>query len=135
VFPVQGVQTEAGLLEVARGIWQERSRQEIAVTADTPYFTEDFLGMRNGDRVRVQLNRALAAGLSSSQTTEARVGYVMRRLGIERRAAEVLVRAAERPGADIFYVHEVTVKWAPDGDLGAHLELINMIALGAADGP
>lgn len=131
VFPVQGVTTLEGLREVAQGIWQQRSRQEIALAADTPYFTEPFLGMRPGDRVRIQLNRALAAGLNGLQSRPARVAYVARRLGLDRRTAEILVNAAEHPGTDLFYVHEVTLKWSPEGDIGAHLELINMIEVGA----
>lgn len=131
VFPVQGVQTREGLLRVAESIWLERSRQELSVSAPTPYFTDQFLGMNNGDRVRLQLNRALAAGLNQNDPKPAQIAYVQRRLRVDRRVAELLVAAATQPNADLFYVHEATLSWNPQGDVGVQLDLINLVAVEA----
>lgn len=130
VFPIQGVTTRAGAQEVAKGLWQQRSRQEMSVVVESPYFNDQFLSTVNGDRVRVQLNRVLAAGLNLRKPKRALVSEVMRRLVVSRRAAEVLVDAALHPGADLFYAHEVTLRWAPEGEIGVRFELINLIAVG-----
>lgn len=130
VFPAPGVTSREELTNIARQVWEERSRQELNVKCDTPYFTEAFLNLRNGDRVRVELNRALAAGLNLQQPEAQQVAFVQRRLQVSRRAAELLVRAAQHPGTDMFYVHEAQLVWAGEGDggdTGVKLSLINLI--------
>lgn len=131
VFSVGGVQSARALRDIAVGIWQERSRQELSVTADTPYFTDPWLDLRHGDRVRLQLNRALASGLNLTAPRAQQVAFVQRRLSVDRRTAEVLVSLAAHPEADLFYVHEGTLEWNPEGDLGVKMELVNLIALGS----
>lgn len=134
VYSVGTVQNKAALLEVARGIWQERSRQELVVSADTPYYGDAWLALRNGQRVGLELNRAIAAGVNAQDTRAAKVAFVMRRCTVTRDVAEVLVNAAEHPGATTFYLREVNPRWDSEGDVGVKLELINLIAVEVGSG-
>lgn len=129
VFVVEAVTQEAQLRRVAESIWLERSRQEAEVEAETPMFTEPFLGLTNGDRVRLQLNRALAAGLNLQQPRAEQVRWVQRRLGVEAPAAALLVDSALRPGADVFYVHIADLRWEAEGLSSVKLELINIFGV------
>lgn len=132
VFIVPGVTVQGQLEDIARQIWEERSRQEISVNLDTPLFDDPYLSLQNGDRVIVELNRAIAAGLNPSQPFAQQVAFVRRRLQVSQAAASMLVRAAQNAGVRSFYVHEVQLVWdgeATDGggDTGVKLEVINLI--------
>lgn len=134
VYTVPPVPDKDRLLEVAQGIWLERSRQELTITAEAPYFTDDWLRLMNGDRVRLTLNRAIVAGLNPQQSRAVQVAVLSRRLAITRQSAELLLDAARNPGADTFYVHEAVLQWNPEGDIGVKLDIINMIAVEVRDG-
>lgn len=140
VLLVANVTSQDALRDIARQVWEERSRQELTVKAATPYFTDPFLNLRNGARVRVELNRALAAGLNLTQPTAQQVAFVRRRLQVSTRVAKTLVNLArlqqEGASTDLFYVHEVQLSWdagdaGEGGDCGVKLELINLIPVEA----
>jgi hypothetical protein len=66
----------------------------------------------------------VAAGLLGEL---AQVAEVRSRLGCDQRTAELLLALARKPGADTFYVRQATLMWAPQGETGVRLELINLI--------
>lgn len=134
VYAVGAVQNKEALMEIAQGIWQERSRQELTVNADTPYYGDEWLALRNGQRVAIELNRAIAAGLNALESRAQRIAYVQRRCSVSRDVASVLVDAAENPGASTFYLREVGLRWDSEGDAGVKLELINLIAVEVGSG-
>jgi hypothetical protein len=129
VFTVARVTSKAELERIARTVWNERSRREMEVEAETPWFTAEYLALYNGDRVRLQMNRALAAGLNADQPHATQVAMVRRRLGCDARTADLLVRQARTPGADMMYVRDVTLRWNPEGDTGVRMVLVNLIEL------
>jgi hypothetical protein len=129
VFTVAGVTQAEQLTNVARSIWLERSRQEAEVECETPFFMEPFLSLANGDRVSLQLNRALAAGLNLSQPRAEQVRWVRLRLGVEAPVASLLVDAARNPGSDVFYVHIADLRWEAESLSAVKLELINLFGV------
>lgn len=129
VVEVGGVTQEAQLLTIARTIWLERSRQEAEVEAETPFFTEPFLSLTNGDRVRCQLNRALAAGLNLTQPRAALLRTIQLRLGVEAPVAALLLDSARNPGSDVFYVHIADLRWEAESASSVKLELINLFGV------
>lgn len=129
MFTVAAVTQDAQLLAIARSIWLERSRQEAEVEAETPFFMEPFLSLTNGDRVEVQLNRALAAGLNLQQPRAEQVRWVQRRLGVEAPAAALLVDAARHPGSSVFYAHVVDLRWEAESLCAVKMELINIFGV------
>lgn len=130
-FSYGNVADEATLLEVAKSIYEGRSRQEFEgsltvkrfrvphvtndeVIADAPEF--DVTQLTSGDRILVDVlpeHRQLLAGIDS---TEARVSFLVDQ-GFDRSVANVLVKTYERgvsKGLEVF-VRSLSMSLSEDG--------------------
>lgn len=126
VVAVTGTYSRDQLEQLARSYYVERNRQDVKLEASSPLFSEPLLSLRFGDRVQLQLNPALVAGMPEGSTQE-RVRWVAERLGFDEDAAELLVRTAEDPLTDRFAVDEVTLEYSADGECSVRLELENLV--------
>lgn len=126
VVAVTGTYSRDQLEQLARSYYAERNRQDVKLEASSPLFAEPLLSLQFGDRVALQLNPALVAGMPEGSTQQ-RVRWVAERLGFDDDVAELLVRTAEDPLTDRFAVEEVTLDYSADGECSVRLELQNLV--------
>lgn len=126
IVAVTGTYSRDQLEQLARSYYVERNRQDVRLEASSPLFSEPLLSLRFGDRVQLQLNPALVAGMPEGSTQE-RVRWVAEQLGFDEDVAELLVRTAEDPLTDRFAVEEVTLDYNADGECAVRVELQNLV--------
>jgi hypothetical protein len=115
------------LQEIARQIYEERSRQEMTVTVTTPEPAEAALALRNGDRVSIKINPDLEAEVRRTQDDAAAARFLQRRLGLTAEAALVLVHATRQAQQDRFYTRKATIQWQAAGKTTVQIEAVNLI--------
>jgi hypothetical protein len=91
----------------AKAIWLERSRQEVDGTVASPIWTEEVLGLRNGDLITIQLEDDIAREIERLGSDDDASAMLQDRLGLEKPAADALVRAARKQSRDDWYCKEV----------------------------
>lgn len=126
IIAVTGTYSRDQLEQLARDYYTERGRQDVKLEATSPLFADPLLALKFGDRVSVQLNPALVAGMPEGSAS-ARVRWIVERLGFEEEIAELLVRTAEDPLTDRFAVDEVTLEYSAEGECSVRLELQNLV--------
>lgn len=123
-----GISSPQQLEALARKIYEERSRQEIEGELVTPLWSNDYLGLKNADRVELRIHPALEAELQSSQDDSKKVALLRTRLGVEQEAAEALIRAANRGApTDLWYCREITHTFRAEGVSEHKVQFINLI--------
>lgn len=126
IFNVGGVTSHAQLQSIAEQIWNQRARQELEVSVETPELTPAFLSLTNRDRVQIQVSPDVAAEVRRLDEASA-VRFLVRRLGVVEEAARVLVRAARAVLPDRFYVRTATLSWEAGGKSTVKVEAVNLI--------
>jgi len=126
IYYREGVFSEDALLNIAKRLWDEWSMNECDGQLTTPYWTEDILSLRNGDRVQIRLRPELEQEIRQIGSEDLAVQKLMDVYGIERDVAAILVHEAMRPLQDIYRVDSVTTKW-PEGKVT--VRFFNLIRL------
>lgn len=118
-FPIQGITEEAALLDMAKRIYEERSRQECEgsfKTREMSVLTEhnddfDMLALKAGDTVRVEMEPDQAQTLAALPSDDRRREFLTAR-GYTDDIANLIIKNMEeftRLGAK-FHVHSVTTE-------------------------
>lgn len=145
-FSIQGVTELAAILNIAKRIYEERSRQELEghfkttvmftrteSTAHARIATFDLLGLHSGDTVRVEIHPDQFQILARMNNNPARVKWLRQR-GYSADAANLIVKnMAEfgRLGAK-FFVHSVTAELSiegADGHFSLECHYVNRITI------
>jgi len=116
--------TQDALDEIAKSIWLERSRQEADGTVPTPLWSQDLLDLSNGDLISVKVNQDIAKQIESIGDDHAASQLLQDQMGIEKTAADALVRAARKPSRDDWYCKEITFEHPSE-----HLATVHFINL------
>jgi hypothetical protein len=120
-----GITSHDQLEEYARRIYLERSRQEVEVEIECPFPTDQHIGLRNGDRVSIEIEPGLADDIRGSGTGA--VALLERRLGVDREVAQILVRSAREPTTNLFYAKTITTEFSATEKTVVKIDAINLI--------
>lgn len=130
VFPAPiGMHDPGSLADYARRIYQERSRQEMEGKIECPFWVPEVLGLKNADRIQIQLDPDLAAELQQAPDENAAVNLLVERLDVSEDAAYALMRAALTRPRDTWYAREVTTEFQSEGVSTVSVGFINLIVL------
>lgn len=130
VYPAPiGMYAQASLVDYARRIYQERSRQEMEGKIECPFWVPEVLSLKNSDRIQIQLDPDLAAELQQAPSEAAAVDLLVQRLDVSEDAARALMRASLNRPRDTWYAREVTTEFQSDGVSTVSVGFINLIVL------
>jgi hypothetical protein len=151
-FPIPGVTNQAALLDIAKRIYEERSRQEleghfrtremfVQTQTDPPSAPPSFdmLGLRSGDTVSVTLNPGQAETLASLPSDDARLQFLEER-GYAKDIAKFIIKNMQDFDRldSKFLVHSVTTELSlseKSGTFSIECHYINRINIdGSASG-
>jgi len=126
IYYREGIFSQGALDDIARHLWEQWSMNECDGQLTTPYWTEDILSLRNGDRIQVRLRPELEQEIRQIGDLDLAAKRLVEVYGIEDDVADILVHEAMRPLQDIYRVDSTTLKW-PEGK--ATVKFFNLIRL------
>ncbi len=145
-FAVPSVTDPAALLNVAKRVYEERSRHEIEGTVEIAEMTTDtvsgstfdLLALGAGDNVRIEFDQADKEILAALGSIEQRVAYLVE-TGLEEQIAEIIARGIEDFALldCVFFTKKVatTIEVTPEGgSYAVQISYVNRIKVdGNAD--
>lgn len=142
-FSYYGVTDAEVLLEIAKRVYEERSRQELQGRLTTAeMFTEtidersfDLLSLRAGDTIRVEVEQELKSTIASMRSESERVEFLVEH-GYVREVAEILAANADDVALTdpTMHVKRVQTSFSVDADGGSfeiEIEYCNRIRIAA----
>jgi hypothetical protein len=140
VFPVQGVEDEATLRQIAQSVYESANRGELEISASTHDFGSvgggaldpDLLDLEAGDLVNVEMPDARGGpspGGTEESSEKARAEKAearLRELGFHAGFAAAYAKAAQQIFyASNFYTRSVTLGWNEDSGCEISMQFIN----------
>lgn len=124
-----GITSQDRLLQIAEQIYTEKSRQELSISVTTPLITKDYVGLKNGDRVTIKVRPDINKALMEAEDDASALEYLQHRLGVNKAAGVVLIRAARKPQNQLFYAKNITLQWSSEGKSSVKVEAINLVQI------
>lgn len=108
----EGHYTSDALEAKAKSIWLQRATQEADGSVSTPLWTEEVLGLQNGDRVFIKTDEMLRKQLTAIGSDADAVRFLQDQYaGMDQQGAQALLDAMKKPLQDFWYVNTVVYDW------------------------
>lgn len=145
-FPYPGVSEYKALLEIAKRVWEERSRQELEGNISTPHMaieTEagamfDLLDLRAGDTVRVEMEPEMRVLMQTLDSDQERLDYLRRRGYSEDAASLIVANMSNFADLDArFLTKRVAIEaevTSDGGKFGIEIDYVNRIQIDGSSG-
>lgn len=122
-----GVCDQSTLNEIALGVYNQRKHGELEGKLETPFFDNELLTLKHGDRFDLFVEPTLAAQLRNVRSDQERARRLAQIYGLSEDAMSLLIQSADEPAPVQFFLRSMTAEYVHEGRSDINIEFIRLL--------